>query len=374
MKLMIIFGTRPEIIKLAPVILLAKTIPQFSAITCSTGQHKEMLDQGLKVFDIQPDIDLNVMTHNQNLENLTSVLMNSLSIAIKENKPDVVMVQGDTTTAFVGALAAFYQKIPVAHVEAGLRTGDLNSPFPEELNRSMIARIATWHFAPTNNSKDNLLKEGIDPHKIFITGNTIVDSIELLAGTKEAQEYLKNRTSVFPTKDFILVTAHRRENHGSGIDSICNAIKDLAKEHPDLEFIFPVHLNPKVRESVHVAFKGNKQIKLIDPVDFPTLLFLESKARLVISDSGGIQEEAPSFLTPVVVTREHTERSEGINIGFAKLAGSNSQSIVRCVNQYLNNANIRFELSSRNNPYGDGKAAERIIQIIQAQQFKEYEG
>jgi UDP-N-acetylglucosamine 2-epimerase (non-hydrolysing) len=374
MKLMIIFGTRPEIIKLAPVILMAKSMPEFEVITCSTGQHRQMLDQGLDVFGIKPNIDLNVMIHNQTLEQLTSNLLVQLSSSIKENKPDIVIVQGDTTTAFVGALAAFYQQIPVAHVEAGLRTGDLNSPFPEELNRSMIGRIASWHFAPTSNAKNKLLKEGIDSRKIFVTGNTVVDAIQLLTGSKEALEELKDKSSIVPKGDFVLVTAHRRENHGPGIESICAAIKHIAKNHTQLEFIFPVHLNPKVRETVQKEFQGHHQVKLIEPVDFRTLLYLESKAKLIITDSGGIQEEAPSFFVPVVVTREHTERAEGIKAGFAKLAGTKSDTIIQLANQYLANSNIRSELNQIPNPYGDGQATERILHILKGQSIEEFVG
>jgi UDP-N-acetylglucosamine 2-epimerase (non-hydrolysing) len=372
MKLMIVFGTRPEIIKLAPVILMTKSMPKFDVITLSTGQHRHMLDQGLKVFGITPDIDLNVMIENQSLEQLTSNLLVNLSSAIKEIEPDVVMVQGDTTTAFVAALAAFYQQIPVAHVEAGLRTGDLSSPFPEELNRSIIGQIAKWNFAPTVNAKINLLKEGVKKDKIFVTGNTIVDAIKLLAGSANAIKNLEATTSIVPQSEFVLITAHRRENHGSGIESICAAIKELAISHPELEFIFPVHLNPKVRETVLLEFKDHKQVRLIEPVDFKTLLYLESKAKLIITDSGGIQEEAPSFFTPVIVTRLHTERAEGIEAGFAKLTGVDKNKIVELSNNFLYNKNFRKELVLIPNPYGDGEASIRILKILLSHRVEEF--
>jgi len=374
MKLMLIFGTRPELIKLAPMIIMAKKNLSIDLVTCSTGQHRQMLDQALSVFNIKPDIDLDVMTANQSLATLTAKLMVELSQAIEKVKPDAVVVQGDTTSAYMGALAAFYQKIPVAHVEAGLRTGDLQSPFPEELNRAMIGRIVKWHFAPTRAAKENLLAEGIPSDSIYITGNTVVDAIQMLAGTPTAIEDLKRKSSIIPKQDFVLITAHRRENHGDGISSICKAIKEIAHAYPKLEFIFPVHLNPNVRKVVMSEFADHPQVILIEPVDFQTLLYLESVAKLIITDSGGIQEEAPSFCTPVVVTREHTERAEGIKAGFAKLAGIQSESIVKLANQYLENTSIRSELSKSSNPYGDGKATVRIFSLLQGRPTLEFIG
>jgi UDP-N-acetylglucosamine 2-epimerase (non-hydrolysing) len=372
MKMMLIFGTRPELIKLAPMIIMAKNDPSIESVTCSTGQHRKMLDQALSVFNIKPDIDLDVMTSNQSLAGLTAKLMIELSQIIEKVMPDVVVVQGDTTSAYIGALAAFYRQISVAHVEAGLRTGDLSSPFPEELNRAMISKIAKWHFAPTKTAKGNLLAEGIPSESIYITGNTVVDAIQMLASSKSDIESLKNKSTIVPKQEFVLVTAHRRENHISGIGSICKAIKEIAQKHPDLEFIFPMHLNPNVRKTVMGEFANHPQVTLIEPVDFQTLLYLESAAKLIITDSGGIQEEAPSFCTPVVVTREHTERSEGIKAGFATLAGTKSDSIVKIANQYLENISIRSQLSKIPNPYGDGKASERILGFLQGASFKEF--
>jgi UDP-N-acetylglucosamine 2-epimerase (non-hydrolysing) len=374
MKLMLIFGTRPELIKLAPMINMALTDPAIELIACSTGQHRQMLDQAMQVFNIKPDIELDVMTANQSLSGLTAKLMLELTQAIDESKPDVVVVQGDTTSAYMGALAAFYQKIPVAHVEAGLRTGDLSSPFPEELNRAMIGRIARWHFAPTSRAKANLISEGISSSNIYVTGNTIVDAIQMLAGNKEALDVLKNIASINPQEDFVLITAHRRENHGSGISSICRAIKSISREFPALQFIFPVHLNPNVRRTVMEEFTDHPRVCLIEPVDFQTLLYLESKAKLIITDSGGIQEEAPSFYTPVVVTREHTERAEGIDAGFAKLAGNTESTIERLAKDYLNNGNIKAQLSNKSNPYGDGYATKRILSILKSNPFEEFVG
>jgi UDP-N-acetylglucosamine 2-epimerase (non-hydrolysing) len=374
MKLMLIFGTRPELIKLAPIIHMALSDPVIELITCSTGQHRQMLDQAMQVFNIKPDIELDVMTANQSLSGLTAKLMLESTRAIVESKPDAVVVQGDTTSAYMGALAAFYQQVPVAHVEAGLRTGNLSSPFPEELNRAMIGRIAKWHFAPTSRAKANLVSEGVSPSNVYVTGNTIVDAIQMLAGNKEAVDALKNIASINPQEDFVLITAHRRENHGSGISSICRAIKSISREFPTLQFIFPVHLNPNVRKTVMDEFTDHPQVYLIEPVDFQTLLYLESKAKLIITDSGGIQEEAPSFCTPVVVTREHTERAEGIDAGFAKLAGNTESAIEKLAKDYLNNGNIKAQLSNKSNPYGDGYATKRILNILKSKSFEEFIG
>ena len=374
MKLMLIFGTRPELIKLAPLIEMAHKDSEIDLITCSTGQHRQMLDQVMKVFNIDPDIELDVMTSNQSLAGLTSKLMLELTRAIEKVNPDVVVVQGDTTSAYVGALAAFYQQIPVAHVEAGLRTGDLSSPFPEELNRTMIGRIAKWHFAPTSRARANLVSEGISSSNIYVTGNTVVDAIQILAGSKDAIDALKSKSSINPQEDFVLVTAHRRENHGSGISSICRAIKSISADFPALQFVFPVHLNPNVRNTVMDEFVDHPQVALIEPVDFQTLLYLESNAKLIITDSGGIQEEAPSFCTPVVVTREHTERAEGIDAGFAKLAGTSESDIEQLSKDFLNNQNIRSQLRSKSNPYGDGHATQRILSILKSKPTEEFSG
>jgi UDP-N-acetylglucosamine 2-epimerase (non-hydrolysing) len=372
MKLLIVFGTRPEVIKLAPIIALAKCDPNIELITCSSGQHRQMLDQALMVFDIKPDIDLGVMAENQTLASLTEILSNKISKCIAENEPDIVIVQGDTTTAFVASLMAFYAGIPVAHVEAGLRTGDIHSPFPEEFNRIAISRIAKWHFAPTLTAKVNLTLENIKPNSIYVVGNTVIDALNTLAGDQAKVDALKETASIRPKREFILITAHRRENHGDGIHSLCQAIKELAAEFPNLDFIFPVHLNPNVKHTINTELQDHLQIFLIEPVDFSTMLYLEGHAILIMTDSGGIQEEATSFRTPVVVMREHTEREEGVVQGFAMLAGSSTEGIVKAARYYLNNPYIKNELANKSNPYGDGLAARRIIDILNNRTIKEF--
>ena len=369
MKLMVVFGTRPEVIKLAPVIAEARRrSDQIELIVCSTGQHREMLDQALGVFNIQPDIDLEAMHANQNLSSLTSRLIQSLDAVMSQHNPDAVLVQGDTTSAFSAALTAFYRHIPLGHVEAGLRTGDLTSPFPEELNRVLVARMARWHFAPTRSAVDGLICEGIKPEDIYLTGNTVVDAIDSirLAWTQHGRpNAFTAAESFFPGRELVLVTAHRRENQGEAMRQICIAIRILCEEHPQIGFIFPVHLSPQVRAVVHDEFASAiVNLKLTDPVDFETSLYLQSRARLIITDSGGIQEEAPSFGVPTVVVRKHTERKEGVTAGFATLAGTRSHAIVRAANVWLADHGAKNRLSEMTNPYGDGKAAQRIISVV----------
>ena len=362
MKVMIVMGTRPEMIKLAPVISEAKRREnKIELLLCSTGQHREMLDQAMSVFNVTPDIELDIMCENQSLSELTSRLIDSLSKGMSEKQPDVVVVQGDTASAFTAALAAFYLHIPVAHVEAGLRTGDINSPFPEELNRVMIGRIAHWHFTPTLQAKNNLIKEGVESNKIFITGNTVVDAIEMVQSTWKKSSLKNNFPNYFPGKKLVLITTHRRENFGQGLEQICLAIKTLCARFTDHGFIFPVHLNPQVRQVVFKLLDGIENLKLLEPIDFDTCLFLQSQVRLVITDSGGIQEEAPSFSVPTVVVRDATERTEGIEQGFAILAGVEADSIIQAAENYLMDEDIHLLLSNKSNPYGDGKAGKRII-------------
>lgn len=369
MRVMVVFGTRPEVIKLAPVVAAARQrSDQIELVVCSTGQHREMLDQTLGVFGIRPDLDLAVMHSNQTLSGLTSRLLQSLDAAISQHSPDAVLVQGDTTSAFAAALSAFYRHIPVGHVEAGLRTGDLTSPFPEELNRVMVARMAHWHFAPTPAAVDSLRSEGIEPERIYLTGNTVVDAIASVRprwarpGTSVAATAAE---AYFPGRELVLVTAHRRENQGEVMRQICTAIRILCEQHPQLGFVFPVHLSPKVRAVVRAEFDSAiANLLLTDPVDFETSLYLQSRARLVITDSGGIQEEAPSFAVPTVVMREHTERTEGITGGFATLAGTRADAIVRAANVWLADRDAKARLSTKSNPYGDGKAAQRIVGTI----------
>lgn len=359
---MVVFGTRPEVIKLAPVVLEARSRPnQIKLLVCSTGQHREMLDQAMQVFGIEPDVDLAVMSKNQTLASLTSKLMDSLTATFDAHKPNVVVVQGDTTSAFVASLAAFYQQIPVAHVEAGLRTGDLASPFPEELNRVLISRMAHWHFPPTKQAAQNLLGEKVDSEKIVITGNTVVDAIKII---RQKWSKFDVDANYFPNKELVLITTHRRENQGDTLMKICAAIKLLSQSHPELGFVFPVHLNPNVREIVYQELKGIENLIMIEPLDFNVTLQLQSQCKLIITDSGGIQEEAPSFAVPTVVMREHTERREGIDAGFSTLAGTETSSILKAAEAFLNETNVKQRLSSKVNPYGDGNASSRIINVL----------
>lgn len=365
MKIMVVLGTRPEAIKLAPVIREAQRhIEKIELTVCSTGQHREMLEQALAVFGITPDIELAVMQQDQTLAGLTARLLEHLDSVFRQHRPDCVIVQGDTTTAFAATLTAFYQQLPVAHVEAGLRTGDLRSPFPEELNRIMIGRMARRHFAPTHTAKQNLLHERIAQDAILVTGNTVVDAIGLLQQQWQRNDERFKHLDLFPGQRQVLITAHRRENFGSGLQQICSALRTLCTKYSDVGFVFPVHLNPQVRSVVYAMLGSLPNLKLLDPVDFHESLYLQSRSSLIITDSGGIQEEAPSFGVPVVVMREHTERSEGIEAGFATLAGTDTDAIVAAGERYLNDHEIRNRLVDRSNPYGDGRAANRIIRSL----------
>ncbi len=375
MKLMVVFGTRPEVIKLAPVVSEARRrANEVELLLCSTGQHREMLDQAMEAFGITPDVDLAVMRENQDLPNLTARLIESLSEAFTIHKPDAVVVQGDTTSAFAAALAAFYQHLPVAHVEAGLRTGNLESPFPEELNRMMIGRIAHWHFAPTRYAEQNLLREGVDAANIWVTGNTVVDAIEMIRSAWKNGESANSFPEYFPGQELVLVTTHRRENFGHGLQQICLAIRTLCARFPEFGFVFPVHLNPQVRTVIFETLEGISNLKLIEPVNFQTNLYLQSRSRVVITDSGGIQEEAPSFAVPTVVMREHTERREGVDAGFATLAGAKADTIIRAAESYLKDEGIGKQLLNRINPYGDGRSGKRIIATLLGESAEAFHG
>ncbi|MBC7438281.1 MAG: UDP-N-acetylglucosamine 2-epimerase (non-hydrolyzing) [Bdellovibrionales bacterium] len=374
MKLLIAFGTRPEVIKLAPVIAQAqRRADDVQLVVCSTGQHREMLEQAMQVFGVRPDVELAVMRPDQTLPALTARLIEGMSDAITTHKPDAVIVQGDTTSAFAAALAAFYQQVPVAHVEAGLRTGDLASPFPEELNRVLVGRMARWHFPPTPAAAANLLREGVAPGAITVTGNTVVDAIGMVR-TRWAGGTPAAMADPFPGKDLVLVTAHRRENHGPALLQICAALRELCGLHPELGFVFPVHLNPRVREVVLAELGGIANLQLTAPVDFEGSLWLQSRSCLVITDSGGIQEEAPSFGLPAVVMREHTERSEGIDAGFATLAGTITQAIVQAAQAWLLMPNLRTALARKANPYGDGMASQRIVATLLGEPVEGFHG
>jgi UDP-N-acetylglucosamine 2-epimerase (non-hydrolysing) len=361
MKLMVVFGTRPEVIKLAPVILAGAQRPGLEVVACSTGQHRYMLDQALQCFDLHPQIDLGLMQANQTLPDLTARLVQHITQTLQSQQPDVVMVQGDTTTAFAAALSAFYQRIPVAHIEAGLRTGDLHSPFPEEANRSLIARLAHWHFTPTPAATHNLLREGIAPKAIVQCGNTVIDAVEHIKRRWLSRPYQGQATAWFAGQDLVLVTTHRRENFGQGLDNICHAVETLCQQYPSLGFVFPVHLNPSVQAVVRPRLGHLPNLLLTEPVDFESSLYLQGRSVLVMSDSGGIQEEAPSFGVPCVVMREHTERREGIDSGFATLCGIDSARIVQVAQYWLNDPSHRQALQVRPNPYGDGQASQTIL-------------
>jgi UDP-N-acetylglucosamine 2-epimerase (non-hydrolysing) len=364
LKILICFGTRPEAIKMAPLTNELKKHSIFKVKVCVTAQHREMLDQVLDFFEIVPDYDLDVMQPNQTLNGLSSNILSKMDDVLVAAKPDLVLVHGDTTTSTMGALAAHHLGIKVGHVEAGLRTYNKKSPFPEELNRELTGRIADFHFAPTQKAAENLLKEGVNNSSIIVTGNTVVDALFLTSEklengfTTTAIETLKNNINF--SKKVILVTGHRRESFGEGFENLCKALLKIAK-NKELELVYPVHLNPNVQKTVFEMLSGIKNIHLIQPLDYPSLVWLMRKSSLIISDSGGIQEEAPSFNIPVLVTRETTERDEGISAGFSYLVGTNMSKIVEMANKVLDSKLLKEE---KPNPYGDGKASERIVHFI----------
>lgn len=376
MKVMVIVGTRPEVIKMAPVIdaLRAASI---DTVVCASGQHREMLAQALDVFSIKPDISLGAMRPGQTLNSLAARLLADLDNVLAEQAPDWVLAQGDTTTAFCAGLAAFHRGIRVGHIEAGLRTGDLASPFPEEANRSLLARIAARHFAPTNAARQALLSEGIPAEAIDVTGNTVVDALHMaqrIMTTTATAPALAEVVHAAAGKPLVLITCHRRENFGGVLEGICNLLKRLAARYPNFYWVFPVHLNPNVREPVLRILGNIANLSLIEPVNYLTSLGLISRAALVISDSGGIQEEAPSFGVPVVVMRSHTERREGVEAGFAILAGQSVERIEAAVTGWLDQPERRGQLKNRPNPYGDGQAAARIAAILAGDTPHEFNG
>jgi UDP-N-acetylglucosamine 2-epimerase (non-hydrolysing) len=362
-RFLFIFGTRPEAIKLAPLVTSLKN--SGTVQVCVTGQHRDMLDQVLDFFSIVPDYDLNVMAKNQSLFRVTTKSLRLLDRVIDESKPDLIIVQGDTTTAFAGALAGFYKRIKVAHIEAGLRSFNKCSPFPEEINRILVGHIADYHFAPTKKAKDNLIKENIPSKNIFVVGNTVIDA--LLMGMdiikrddRTFHDYFK---FIDYSKKIILVTGHRRESFGKPFEDICHALKKIAKEH--VEIVYPVHLNPNVRRHVYPILNGIKNIHLIDPLEYPHLIWLMNKSYLILTDSGGIQEEAPSLGKPVLVLRDVTERTEGIEAGTGILVGTNKKKIVDSTRTLLFNHRVYRKMAQRRNPYGDGKSSSRIRDILQ---------
>ena len=357
-KIAVIFGTRPEAIKLCPVVLALQKDPAFDCKVCVTGQHKEMLYQVLDVFGVKPDVDLELMRPNQTLGGLTSRAIAAIDEYLAKEQPDIVMVQGDTTTVLAGALAAFYHHIPVAHVEAGLRTGNMLSPWPEEANRVLTTRLAKWHFCPTENNKKNLLDERVNPNDIYVTGNTVIDALMI------AREKV---TKTNDGKRRVLITGHRRENFGDGFEHICTAIKKLAEEFKDVEFIYPVHLNPNVQEPVKRILKGLDNVKLIEPQSYLPFVGLMNDAYLILTDSGGVQEEAPSLGKPVLVMRDTTERPEAVTAGTVKLVGTKAEDIYREAKKLLSDEADYKQMAAATNPYGDGHAVERIVEILKGE-------
>ncbi len=368
MKILSIFGTRPEAIKLAPIVKALSLDDVVEAKVCVSGQHKEMLKQPLELFEITPDYDLAIMKPNQSLAELTAAILTNLSPILKSFKPDCLIVQGDTTTCFTAALTAYYQKIKVAHVEAGLRTHNLYSPWPEEGNRALVSKIAHWHFPPTELAKQNLLKEHIPEDKILVTGNTVIDALLMVLNKIHQDSLLQNTLQnkfayLNPTKKLILVTGHRRENFGLGFENICKAISTLAREF-DIEVVYPVHLNPNVQTPVNRLLADHHNIHLIEPLDYLSFVYLLERAHIVLTDSGGIQEEAPTLGKPVILMREVTERPEGVTAGTAKLVGTNYDIIVKTASELLTDNHAYQKMSAVHNPYGDGKATQRIITRI----------
>lgn len=362
-SILFIFGTRPEAIKMAPLIKEFQKYDEFNIKVCVTAQHRQMLDQVLELFEIKPDFDLNLMKPNQDLYDITSNVLLGLRDIFKCYIPDLVFVHGDTTTTLGASLASYYQKIPVAHIEAGLRTNDIYSPFPEEINRQLTSRVASYHFAPTETAKRNLLKEGVEAKSIFITGNTVIDALLEVAHKLNSKKLQINGYEV-TDRNFILVTGHRRENFGDGFLNICEAIRSIALEHKDIDIVYPVHLNPNVQKPVFEILGNTKNIYLIQPLDYEPFVYLMSKSHIILTDSGGVQEEAPSLGKPVLVMRDTTERPEALKAGTVKLVGISKNLIVEEINMLLINKDIYMKMSTAHNPYGDGKACEKIVKAV----------
>ena len=372
-KILLVFGTRPEAIKMAPLVkALQKDTEHFETRVCVTAQHRQMLDQVLEVFGITPEYDLNIMAPNQDLYDITAKVLLGLRDVLKDFRPDTVLVHGDTTTSMAASLAAFYMQIPVGHVEAGLRTYNMLSPWPEEMNRQVTDRICTYYFAPTEQSRANLLQENIDAKKIFITGNTVIDAllmavdiISTTAGVKEKMaKELQEKGYTVGDREYILVTGHRRENFGDGFLHICKAIKELAALHPEMDIVYPVHLNPNVQKPVYELLSSLSNVYLISPLDYLPFIYAMQHSTLLLTDSGGVQEEAPSLGKPVLVMRDTTERPEAVEAGTVKLVGTNAEAIVSNVTALLLDKEMYKRMSETHNPYGDGQACERIIAAL----------
>jgi len=378
-KILLIFGTRPEAIKMAPLVKAIQAVPEFMAQVCVTAQHRQMLDQILDLFDIQPNYDLNIMQYNQTLYDITAFVLLKLKTVLDEYQPDLVLVHGDTTTTLTTSLAAFYQRIPVGHVEAGLRTYNLDSPYPEELNRQVTSKIARYHFVPTTSNRQNLLQENIPTEHIVVTGNTVIDALLWVLARIKVEPQRRRHLETMLAKQlnlnlektkFILVTGHRRENFGLGFENICHALKQIAEQQPEVHIIYPMHLNPNVREPVQRILKGLVNIHLIEPLGYEPFVYLMNLAYLVLTDSGGIQEEAPSLGKPVLVMRDTTERPEVIETGTVKLVGTMRETIVTELLNLLHNTNIYERMAKAHNPYGEGKACARIVETLK-KEFQE---
>lgn len=374
LKLLCVFGTRPEAIKMAPLVQALQANEAFETYVCVTGQHREMLDQVLKLYDIEPDIDFNIMQPGQDLVDISSKVMLHTRDVIKDYRPDIVFVHGDTSTCFAAGLAAFYCGVAIAHVEAGLRTGDLQAPFPEEANRLLVSHLVAFHFCPTETARQNLLQQGISDDKIWVTGNTVIDALYWVLARLEQQYNEQHWQQVFgldlseriinPGRELVLITGHRRENFGQGFEDLCQALKQLAQAHPNWDLVYPVHLNPQVQEPVYRLLAELDNVHLIAPQQYENFVYLMNAADLVLTDSGGIQEEAPALGKPVVVTREVTERPEAVAAGTVVLVGTQTAKIVAQVEAILLDEQVYQRMSQAHNPYGDGKAVERIVEAL----------
>ena len=373
-KIMLVFGTRPEAIKMAPLYHALKACPeQFETQVCVTAQHRQMLDQALRVFEITPDIDLNLMKAGQDLYDVTASVLLGMRDVLRQHKPDALLVHGDTTTSLAAAMAGFYAGVPVGHVEAGLRTHDVYAPFPEEFNRQVASKVTRWHFAPTEFSKRNLLNERVDEDQITVTGNTVIDALLWVLARIESDaeqqaeltNFLNDRLPfVWQSERFVLITGHRRENFGDGFLQICEALKDLASRYPSVHLVYPVHLNPNVQQPVKSLLADLPNVHLIEPLDYEPFVYLLKHSHIVLTDSGGIQEEAPSLGKPVLVMRDVTERPEAVDAGTVILVGANRERIVANVSELLENDAFYKRMSRAHNPYGDGKACARIIDVL----------
>ena len=364
MKILTVFGTRPEAIKMAPVVRALAADPSFDSRVCVTAQHRRMLDQVLRLFAIQPDHDLDLMRPGQDLTDITANVLIGLRDVLRTERPDLVLVHGDTTTTSAASLAAFYQRIPVGHVEAGLRTGNIHAPWPEEMNRRLTGQIAEWHFAPTERAQANLLREGVEPRRITVTGNTVIDALLQVAGKPYEFEDETLKAMDFDKRRVVTVTCHRRENLGENMEHIFGAIRRIAEEFADVEVVYPVHMNPKVRETAGKVLAGMDRVHLIEPLQYQPFVNLMARSYLIITDSGGMQEEAPSLGKPVLVVRRETERPEAVEAGTVKLAGVEEETIYGMAKELLSNQESYNKMAFAVNPYGDGRAAERIVDLL----------